>query len=97
MCSQLTLAPKPRKWPCHPRLCFPLYHHLIPGTAFSYKVPATGSIRKESVKVCTPESPPPTDDATLDLSTLQEHLTSCREAAEVLHVNKTIRQSIVFR
>jgi hypothetical protein len=34
----------------------------------SGKIPATGRIIEESVKVCTPEPPSPTDDSPLDLS-----------------------------
>jgi len=48
---------------------FSLLHRLIPVIALSSKVPVTGSIRKESVKVRTPKSPPTTDYAPLDLST----------------------------
>jgi putative cell wall-binding protein len=36
----------------------------------SSEIPVTGRVFKESVKVCTPKSPPPTDDAALNLAAL---------------------------
>jgi len=47
-----------------------LLHHLIPLIIVSSKIPVTGRVRKESVKVCTPESPPSTDNAPFDFSAL---------------------------
>jgi hypothetical protein len=44
-------------------------HHLIP-VIISSEIPVTTRIRKESVKVCTPESPAAADDSRLDLATL---------------------------
>lgn len=49
---------------------FSPFHRLIPVAVLSGKVPATGSICKESVKVCTPESPPSADDAPFNLAAL---------------------------
>jgi hypothetical protein len=37
----------------------------------SSEIPVTTRVRKESVKVCTPESPASADDSPLDLATLQ--------------------------
>lgn len=51
-------------------LLFSLLHRLIPAIALSGEVPVTRSIRKESVKVRTPKSPPSADDSPLDLATL---------------------------
>jgi hypothetical protein len=49
---------------------FPLLHHLIPVTIPSCKVPVARRIRKESVKVYTPKSPPTTDYSPFDLAAL---------------------------
>jgi hypothetical protein len=48
------------------------------------KVPGTRSVCKESVKVCTPKSPPTTDNAALDLST--PDIFPHRAGAEAQHV-----------
>jgi hypothetical protein len=48
----------------------------------SSKTPVTGSVRKESVKVCTPKSPPTTDNAAFDLATLQVFRHSARAEAQ---------------
>ena len=40
------------------RLALPLIHRLIPVAVLSSKVPFRGCVFKESVKVCTPKSPP---------------------------------------
>jgi len=54
-------------------LAAPLFsplHRLIPVAVLSSEVPLTGRVRKESVKVRTPESPPSADDLPFDLATL---------------------------
>src|SRR2546422_5442779 len=65
------------------RLFSPL-HRLIPVIIFPGEVPVTGRVRKESVKVRTPESPTSTDDSPLDLSTLDVFPHGAR--AETQHV-----------
>jgi hypothetical protein len=47
---------------------FSLLHRLIPVIILSGKIQVTGSICKESVKVCTSKSPPSADDSAFDLS-----------------------------
>jgi hypothetical protein len=79
-CSQFTRRPK--NLPSY-RLCIwlsrlniykyaslisALLHHLIPGKTLSLKIPVTGRGFKESVKVCAPKSPSPTDDSPLNLA-----------------------------
>lgn len=49
---------------------FSLLHRLIPVIILSSKIPVTGRICKESVKVRTPKSPPTTDNAAFYLSTV---------------------------
>jgi len=51
-----------------PNLPFSLFHHLIPIPVLSSKIPVRWCVFKESVKVCTPESPSSADDAPLDFS-----------------------------
>src|SRR5260370_22119367 len=51
-----------------PNLPFSLFHHLIPIPLPSSKIPVRWCVFKESVKVCTPESPSSADDAPLDFS-----------------------------
>jgi hypothetical protein len=46
---------------------FSLLHRLIPLIILSSEVPVTGRVRKESVKVRTPKSPPSADDSPFDL------------------------------
>jgi len=46
----------------------PLLHRLIPLIILSGKIPVTWRVRKESIKVRTPESPPFSDDSPFDLS-----------------------------
>jgi hypothetical protein len=46
-------------------------HRLIPVTVLSSEVPVSGSICKEGIQVCTPNPPPPADDAPLNLAVLQ--------------------------
>jgi hypothetical protein len=48
----------------------PLLHHLIPVIILSAKIPITGRVLKESVKVCTPKSPPPSNDSSFDFFAL---------------------------
>ena len=48
----------------------PVAHHLIPVIILSSKIPLTGRVFKESVKVCTPKSPSSADDAPFDLAAL---------------------------
>jgi hypothetical protein len=45
-------------------------HRLIPVTVLSGKIPIRGRVFKESVKVCTPKSPPVSDDSARDFATL---------------------------
>ena len=52
--------------------------------AFSGEVPFTGGVCKESVRVCTPESPASADDSPLDLAALQ--VFPHRARAETQHV-----------
>ena len=61
-----------------------LLHRLIPIAVLSSKVPLTESVRKERVKVCTPESPPSADDSPLDLAALE--IFPHRARAEAQHV-----------
>src|SRR5260370_2098417 len=51
-----------------PNLPFSLFHHLIPIPVLSSKIPVRWCVFKESVKVCTPESPSSPDDAPLAFS-----------------------------
>jgi hypothetical protein len=44
---------------------FLMLHHLMPVMRFSGKVLAMGRIFKESIKVCTPNSPPSAGDPPL--------------------------------
>src|SRR5437870_11665409 len=61
-----------------------LFHHLISIPVLSSKIPLTGSFFKESVKVCTPESPSSADDSTLDLSALNVFTHRTRTQAQHL-------------
>jgi hypothetical protein len=68
------LAVEPRPGPNEvlmsaPRLSLSLIHRLIPVTIVSWKVPLTGCIFKESVKICTPKSPPFSYDFAPDFTT----------------------------
>ena len=45
-----------------------LLHHLISVIILSCEVPTSGSVFKESVKVCAPKSPSFSDDSVLDFS-----------------------------
>jgi hypothetical protein len=62
--------PEPEEMAVPSAPLFSLLHRLIPVIVLSSKVPATGCVCKESVKVRTPESPPSTDYSPLDLSAL---------------------------
>src|SRR5271156_4035069 len=43
-------------------------HRLIPVTVVSGKVPHRGCVLKESIKICTPKSPPFSDDFSPDFA-----------------------------
>jgi hypothetical protein len=47
---------------------FALLHRLIPVIVLSGKIPLRGCVFKESVKVCTPKSPPFSDDFAPDFA-----------------------------
>jgi hypothetical protein len=68
----LAVQPRPRAnevlMPSAP--LFTLFHRLIPATILSTKVPVTGCVFKESVKVRTLKSPPPADDTAFNLSAM---------------------------
>jgi hypothetical protein len=65
---------------------FSLLHRLIPVTILSSKIPVRWRVFKESVKVCTPKSPPSTDDPPFDLATLHVFPHSAR--AEAQHIRR---------
>src|SRR5690242_12548972 len=66
--SQFTLRPK--NFPSYLRCACPmsLFRHLIPVIIFSRKIPIARSLFKESVKVCTPKSPPSANDSAHELA-----------------------------
>jgi hypothetical protein len=59
-------------------------HRLIPLIFFSSKISVMGCVCKDSVKVCTPESPPSTDYSPLYLSALD--VLPHRAGAESKHI-----------
>jgi len=59
-------------------------HRLIPVAVFSSEVPVTGCVRKESVKVRRPKSPPSADDSPVDLAAL--HVFPQRARTEAQYV-----------
>jgi len=110
MFSQLSRAQKPRKCPSARRPCLrstlafvskrhPVFstHRLIPVIALSSKVPVTGSIRKESVKVRTPKSPPTTDYSPFDFSPADVFAQSARAEAQDFRCFAQCEQSVANR
>jgi hypothetical protein len=74
-----------------------LLHRLIPVTILSSEVPATGRVREESVKVCTPESPPSTDDSPFDLAALYVFAHRARAQAQHVRCFAQREQAISYR
>jgi hypothetical protein len=63
---------------------FALLHRLISLIVVSSKIPVTRRVRKESVKVRTPKSPPSADDSPFDFAAL--HIFPDGASTEVQHV-----------
>ena len=67
---EFAIHPPAEETPSAPisRVCAPV-HHLIAVIIPSSKIPVTGRVFKESIKVRTPKSPPSADDPPLNLAT----------------------------